>query len=86
MMLTDDDDEVFECFLHCNAKVHHTDKESAQEHAKELQEQGYVRAYVYNCDYECSFLDVNGDVLEGAHFHVASSPIPRKQRGWVKDD
>jgi hypothetical protein len=73
--MTDEEEleqQIEECSVICGGKVHHDDDASAREHAKELG----GAAYFYDC--ACP--------LEGEHFHVASSPIRRKDRDWIRTE
>jgi hypothetical protein len=68
-----------ECLARCDAKAHHETEDAAREHVRSLQSDGYPDAYWYTC--ECpSFVTIDGEVRAGPHFHVASSPVPRRWR------
>jgi hypothetical protein len=58
--------QIQDCSAQCHDKTHHEDEVSAREHVRELG----GSAYYYDCECE----------LEGQHFHVASSSVPRRWR------
>lgn len=70
--MTELEQELQDCFAQCLGKTHHQDEVSAREHVKELGGD----AYYYDCECE----------LEGQHFHVASSPVPRRWRRLVESE
>ena len=67
-----------QCQYHCEGKIHHGTLDSANEHATDLGGD----AYPYVCESEHEWWD--GDTNSGLHWHVASSPVPRKWREWVE--
>jgi hypothetical protein len=72
------------CQYECKGKVHHTTVESAAEHVASLVDDDYLDSYAYECDSRCEWSD--GDYFDrtGRHWHVASSPVPRRMREWVE--
>ena len=75
-------EDLEECALRCRGKVHHATEESAEEHVSSLVADGYDGAYAYECDHDCQSWDEDQNPY-GRHWHVASSPTPRKWREWV---
>lgn len=65
-------------YLACRGKIHHATEESAAEHVAGLGGE----AYAYECDACNEWTDAAGDAFDntGLHWHVASSPTPRKWR------
>jgi hypothetical protein len=82
----DDEEELETCVLICQGKVHHATREAAAEHVAELRAAGSPNAYLYDCECPAEWLNVDGDREgPGPHFHVASSPIRRKDRDRISE-
>ncbi len=77
------EEDQAQCEYHCKGKIHHATVESAAEHVASLVTDGYPNAHSYECDHDCQTWDENENPY-GRHWHVASSPIPRKWREWVE--
>jgi hypothetical protein len=78
---TDDDDEEemeVDCRVHCRGKIHHATEALADIHASHLG----ADAYSYPCDHLCEWVspDIKVGLTNKPHWHVASSPIPRRWR------
>ena len=76
------EENAAECASFCLGKIHHATEASADDHVASLVADDCPGAYAYEC--ECDECEWDCGDGSGLHWHVASSPVPRRMREWVE--